>query len=91
MIIKNSCSYPAYVYTVHHAADAPDSAYNTIEPGKSSSDGFQLFKDGSICLNISEEPRIATDAIVQMEYKFEEFNIWYDISNVNCDRLASGG
>ena len=40
MIIKNSCSYPAYVYTVHHAVDVPDSAYNTIEPGKSSSDGF---------------------------------------------------
>ena len=40
MIIKNSCSYSAYVYTVHHAVDVSDSAYNTIEPGKSSSDGF---------------------------------------------------
>jgi hypothetical protein len=76
MIIKNSCSYPTYVYTVHHAVDVPDSAYNTIEPGKSSFDGFQLFKNGSVCLKISEEPRIATDAIVQIEYKFEEFNIW---------------
>ena len=26
-----------------------------------------------------------------MEYKSEEFKIWYDISNVNCGRLASGG
>jgi hypothetical protein len=91
MIIKNSCSYPTYVYTVHHAVDFPDPAYNTIEPGKFSSDGFQLFKDGSVCLKVSEESRIAADAIVQMEYKFEEFNIWYDISNVNCDCLASGG
>lgn len=76
MIIKNSCSYRTYVYTVHHVVDVPDSAYNTIEPGKSSFDSFQFFKKGSVCLKISEEPRIATNAIVQMEYKFEEFNIW---------------
>ena len=63
-----------------------------IEPSKSSSDGFQFFKDGAVCLKISKELRIvANDAIAQMEYKFSEFNIRYDIPNVNCDRLASGG